>query len=341
MKGNKKILTVSIAAYNVESTLEECLIPFTKSRYKDELEILIINDGSKDQTVEIAKRYVREYPNTFFLVNKDNGGWGSTLNSGMQHGTGKYFKQLDGDDYFSNENLDRFVEFLKLTNADMVYSPFVLFTDKNGAILRIAGNYQNTVPVNTLMHFDEIPDFVPAMHSLCVKTEILKEHSIQITEHCFYTDVEFVLKCCNFCQTLIFFSLPVYYYRLARSGQSMSIQGVRKHYRDHLKMLWTMLRYEKENIISSWAKETFHKRLLLACEFQYIFFFALEGTEKERQELIQFDNNLQENYPKYYSEIGNGAVKLLRKFHYHGYKWIGKIQTNRDKRKKINVFEGC
>ena len=73
---NQKILTVSIAAYNVSKYLDEALEPFTNSMYKDELEVLIVDDGSKDDTAEIAKRYEERYPNTFKLVKKENGGWG-------------------------------------------------------------------------------------------------------------------------------------------------------------------------------------------------------------------------------------------------------------------------
>ena len=336
-----KILTVSIAAYNVESTLKECLDPFTKCKYKDELEVLIVNDGSKDKTPVIANEYVKKYPNTFVLVDKENGGWGSTLNSGIQKGTGKYFKQLDGDDYFSYENIDGFIDFLKHPDADMVYSPFVMFTDKNGAILKVVGNYGNTVPVGEIMNMGEIPGFVPAMHTLCIKLNILKQNDVRITEHCFYTDVEFVLKSCHHCKNVIFYNLPIYYYRLARSGQSMSIQGVRKHYKDHLKMLNTMLPYEKEHTMDAAVQKIFKRRLLDACEFQYIFFFALEGTKEQKEELIRYDTLLKENFPAYYQAIGNNAVKLLRKTHFRGYKEIGRLQTERDRKRKINIFEGC
>ena len=107
---NQKILTVSIAAYNVSKYLDEALEPFTNSVYKDELEILIVDDGSKDDTAEIAKKYEERYPNTFKLVTKENGGWGSTLNKGIEIGTGKYFKQLDGDDWFDKDNLEDYLK---------------------------------------------------------------------------------------------------------------------------------------------------------------------------------------------------------------------------------------
>lgn len=337
----EKILTVSIAAYNVEATLKECLDPFVRCRHKDELEVLIINDGSKDETATIANEYVEKYPDTFFIINKENGGWGSTLNSGIRKGTGKYFKQLDGDDYFSYENIDIFIEFLKQADADMVYSPFVMFTDKNGAILKVVGSYGNTVPIGEKMTMGEIPGFAPAMHTLCIKLNILKKNKVHITENCFYTDVEFVLKCCHRCENLILFNVPIYYYRLARSGQSMSIQGVRKHYKDHLKMLYTMLNYEKKYTMDTPVQEIFKRRLLSACEFQYIFFFALECTKKKKEDFIQYDTFLKNNFPVYYKSIRNNAVKLLRKMHFIGYKIISKIQTIRDKKRKINIFEGC
>ena len=106
-----KLLSVSIAAYNVEKTLEEVLEPFCNINNKELLDVMIINDGSKDSTREIALNYEKKYPEVFRLIEKENGGWGSTLNVGFREARGKYFKQLDGDDFFSPENLDDFIEY--------------------------------------------------------------------------------------------------------------------------------------------------------------------------------------------------------------------------------------
>lgn len=333
-------MTVSIAAYNVQSTLKEALEPFVHCRYRNQLEILIINDGSSDNTENIALEYANRYPETFKVVNKGNGGWGSTLNKGIEIGTGKYFKQLDGDDYLSSENLDEFICFLNQTDADMVYSPFVTFTDINGAVLDIVGDYRNSVPVRKIIGLGEIRGFEPAMHTICVKMNILKGNHLRIMEHCFYTDVEFVLKCCNFCKTLIIYDLPIYYYRLARAGQSMSVAGVRKHYKDHLKMLQKMLDYEQNEVKDKAVHEIFHNRLKNVCEFMYIFFFALERNQEQKHELLAFDHMLRDKFPDYYDAINNGAVKILRKWDFKFYWLIGAIQTFRDRKKKINLFEG-
>ena len=336
----EKILTVSIAAYNVSKYLDEALKPFITSKYMDDLEVLIVDDGSKDDTADIARRYQDEYPNTFRLITKVNGGWGSTLNVGIKEGTGKYFKQLDGDDYFSYENLDNFIEYLKNTDADLIHSPFMTFSDKNGAILRILSSGWD-LPCRQTVHMTEIPSFCPAMHTVTVKLDILKDNNINITEKCFYTDVEFVLKMIGFCKTFSYYELPIYYYRLARNGQSMSIQGVRKNWRDHLKMLFVMLEYEKTNVTSDNTKLIFKERLYWVCEWQYIFFFALPPSKESKQALIEFDTRLKTEYPSYYYAINNNAVKFLRKVNFFGSGLVGMIQTYRDKKKKLNIFEGA
>ena len=95
----EKILSVSIASYNVEAYLEECLESFVNSKVMDDLEVLVIDDGSSDSSPEIAQWYVDKFPDTFRLIRKENGGHGSTINKGIEVASGKYFKVVDGDDW--------------------------------------------------------------------------------------------------------------------------------------------------------------------------------------------------------------------------------------------------
>lgn len=337
---SRKILTVSIAAYNVERYLEEALKPFILSKYKEDLEVLIIDDGSKDSTSEIAKKYQNQFPDTFRLISKVNGGWGSTLNVGMREGTGKYFKQLDGDDYFSYENLDDFIDFLRKTDADFIHSPYVTFTDKNGAILKVHSN-RSDVPWRQTVAIEEMPVFFPYMHTTTIKLSLLKNNKVQITEKCFYTDNEFVVKSLSCCNTIAFYELPVYYYRLARSGQSMSIESLRKNWRDHQKMLFCVLEHERSHPLSNNVKIIIEDRLRQICSFQYVLFFILPDSQENKNSLVEFDLKLKENFPYYYLNERNNAVKLLRKTGFWGWNLVGKIQTYRDKTKKINVFAGA
>ena len=76
---DEKILTVTVPSYNVQAYLEDCLESFVNSEVMDDIEVLIVNDGSSDDTATIAERYVSKYENTFRLINKENGGHGSTI----------------------------------------------------------------------------------------------------------------------------------------------------------------------------------------------------------------------------------------------------------------------
>lgn len=331
-----KLLSVSIAAYNVEKTLEEALEPFCKVQNKEVLDVMIVDDGSEDRTKEIALEYVKKYPEMIRYIGKENGGWGSTLNVGFKEAKGKYFKQLDGDDFFSIENLDDFLDYLGTVDSDMIYSPFVFFEDGTKAITRVAGAYTcfNRYDVYFL---DEIENFMPAMHCLTVKADVLRKNAIRITEHCFYTDVEFVIKAYNYCETMSYYEKPIYYYRVAREGQSMSVTGVKKHYRDHQKMLLTMLEYYKEHVRNAEKKKAIENRLIDVCNMQYSFYCILQTNKKHKEEFLEFDSNLK-SYPLFYNHVKGRFISVLRKSDFRGYRLIAKMKTNKDKKNKWNFF---
>ena len=97
----KKILTVTVPSYNVEKFLENTLDSFVDERVLDDIEVLIVDDGSKDKTAEIGRKYEEKYPDTFRVISKENGGHGSTINRGIGEAKGKYFKVVDGDPKFN------------------------------------------------------------------------------------------------------------------------------------------------------------------------------------------------------------------------------------------------
>ena len=120
-----KLLSVSIAAYNVEQFLKQTLESFLVSdKLLEYLEVIIVSDGSSDHTVEIAREYEKKYPGCFVVVDKGNGGYGSTINSSLKIASGKYFKTLDGDDWVDTKGLEILLDFLKICEADLIISKF-------------------------------------------------------------------------------------------------------------------------------------------------------------------------------------------------------------------------
>ena len=164
------ILTVSIAAYNVEEYIRETLDSFTNIIGTGLVEILIIDDGSTDNTAKIAKEYVNKDSNTFKVISKKNGGWGSTVNCGINNSHGKYFKQLDGDDLFNKKNLKEFITFLENSEADLIISPFHSFSDDTGeTISRIS--YPQIQNMQKKLSMEDVAKFYPymEMHSSCLR----------------------------------------------------------------------------------------------------------------------------------------------------------------------------
>lgn len=125
-----KTLTISIAAYNQERYLDRCISSLIIPSI-DDLEIFVVNDGSKDNTSEIAHRWASKYPSSIFAIDKENGHTGSCHNRTLKEATAKYYRILDADDYYDTAALETFVQRLKSTDADMLITTHVICRKKS------------------------------------------------------------------------------------------------------------------------------------------------------------------------------------------------------------------
>ena len=312
-----KVLTVSIAAYNVEKYIEECLTPFTQAGVYDRCEVIVIDDGGTDHTKEIAGRFAQMYPDTFQVVHKANGGWGSTVNTGIRLAHGQYFKQLDGDDYFDSETLNSFLDALEKIETDIVLSPYVTFVSDTKEIIEQSKPAECFgVELNKKYDISTLnPQFV-AMHQCTFKTSILQNNMEPLLEHAFYTDVEYIIKAFCASSTIMFVPMVVYWYRVARDGQSMSTEGMRKHYKEHESVVFRIADFlqDKENALGYAIAS---KRLVIMLGWQYLFYTKIPVSLQHFHEVKVFDQKLKK-YPEFYKKCGKGA-KLLRMTHFLAY----------------------
>lgn len=313
----EKILSVSIAAYNIEKYIQETVGSLLNEEIIDKIEILVVSDGSTDNTVKLGKQFADMYPNTVRVIEKENGGWGSTVNWGIMNATGKYFKLIDGDDQAAIENLPEFIKYLEENNYDLVLTPYIEFVDETG---EMKGKVSHGQFARRGISASDIPENVSLnMHECCFKTSLLKENNIKITEKCFYTDVEFVIRGLSVTKSIGYLDKIIYKYRVARAEQSMSINGFRKHYRDHLKMTYNMLEFEKNYSGNDKVKKVIQNRLKKVVMMQYNIFCFLEGNKEHKREIMQFDRKLKQEYIGYY-KVPMKKVMILRYSHFMLYK---------------------
>ena len=209
----KKVLTVTVPAYNVERYLNQTLESFVHEDIMQDVEVLIIDDGSKDGTALIGKQYEQKYPDTFRVISKKNGGHGSTINRGIREAQGNYFKVVDGDDWVNTSDFVELVRGLKSCTAEYVVTNYYEVNDKSGE--KTSKDYKK-LGNKKIWKFEEAASLVQiGMHSLVIKTEILKDNHIYLDENCFYVDVEYILYPVPYINTVQFLDLYVYMYRLA------------------------------------------------------------------------------------------------------------------------------
>jgi len=318
-----KILTVSIAAYNVEKYLKKALDSCLIGDSMDKLEVIVVNDGSKDQTSAIAQSYADRYPGTFRVITKENGGYGSTVNAGIQAATGKYFRLLDGDDWFDSKELVKFLDFLETAEEDMIVARFRRVFEEDGhSEIR---DETKDIPFESGRFEDVQTKDWFTMHAVSYKTRLLQSHDVVLTEHCFYTDQEYDLLPLQWVETVRFTQLCVYCYRIGRGEQSVSPAGVEKHYLEQTKVLKRIYGVFSEAIN---APKTNKDR--------YIVFYIIKRTKlqiwnyvmitknaQHKKELIEFMEMLRKDYPVIYSGVldKSKGIRLLVKSRYllYGY----------------------
>lgn len=320
-----KILTISIAAYNVEKFLRSTLNSLCEQTVIEDLEIFVVDDGSTDETLCIAQEYEKKFPDSFFAVHKENGGYGSTVNYSIAHATGKYFKLLDGDDWFCKENLNAFIQFLKNQDADIVLSPYYQVLTGIGEKNLIDDN--RCIDGLKKMENASIKSSL-LMHEMAVKTEVLQKQRKQITEHCFYTDNEYLYMALLNSKTITRFDLPVYCYQIGVEGQSVSVEGIRKHYTDKSKVACKIYKwYEEVNIDSytGYHKEILNQKILGLTDGTYSAYMTLENSKKGKKELIKFDKKIKKEFPEIYRlTMSVKKIKLFRASKYSAFAYLRK-----------------
>ena len=210
-----KYISFAIPCYNSEAYMAQAIESILPGG--EDVEILIVNDGSKDRTAEIGKEYEEKYPGIVKLINKENGGHGDAVNAGLAHASGKYFKVVDSDDWVDRISLMKILNVLKNfeeeeQEVDMLIANYVY--EKVGMEHKKVIRYDNVLPENQILKWDEIGQFhigqYILMHSVIYRTDMLKLCQLTLPKHTFYVDNIYVYYPLPHVRTLYYMNVDCY-----------------------------------------------------------------------------------------------------------------------------------
>ncbi len=297
-----KLISIVVPSYNSEAYLDKCINSLLVGG--EEVEIIIVNDGSKDGTLDIAKKFAMEYPSIVKFVDKENGGHGDAVCAGLEVATGLYFKVCDSDDWFDK---DAYIKFLnEVRNCvkenkqiDLFISNFVyekVFENKQKTM-----EYRSTLPENKVLTWESFKlkygKYI-LMHSAMYRTEVLRESGLVLPKHTFYVDNLFVYIPLKYVKTMYYIDADLYRYFIGRDDQSVNEANMIKRIDQQIYVNKTMMEVYKDLDIPNKNLEKYMRSYLQIITTISSILLIKDGTEEsleKKKELWEYAENYDKN----------------------------------------------
>lgn len=224
----KKTLTFVVPAYNMTEYLERCVMSLIAAKRNDDIEVLIVDDGSSDGTLEMAQKFEARYPGIVRAIHQENKGHGGAVNTGIAAASGMYVKVVDADDWVGPESLEQVMAVLReeadsTEPIDMLVTNYVY--DKVGKRNKHVVNFRHAMKVGERLTWNDLGHFGLAeyilMHALTYRTAVVRESCMQLPEHTFYVDFIYAYQPFPWVKTMKYLDTPFYHYFIGRDGQSV------------------------------------------------------------------------------------------------------------------------
>ena len=248
-----KILTIAIPCYNSQDYMKKCIESALIGG--EDVEILIVNDGSSDKTAQIADEYQAKYPTIVKAIHKENGGHGDAVNTGIANATGAYFKVVDSDDWLDKEAYIKVLKVLKKVveekhELDLLLANYVY--DKVGRNRKKVMKYKGALPERKIISWDSDKirfnkfQYV-LMHSVIYRTQLLRDCGLMLPKHTFYVDNIFIFKPMVNVKKLMYINCDLYHYYIGREGQSVNEATMIKRIDQQITINRTLIDFFSEN----------------------------------------------------------------------------------------------
>lgn len=316
-----KLITFAVPCYNSAAYMEHCVQ--TLLHGGEEVEIIIVNDGSKDETAAIADRYQAEYPTIVKAVHQENGGHGEGVNQGIRNATGLYFKVVDSDDWLDTVALDKLLTQLRIfaqmeNPVDLVVANYVYehVEDNTQKVM----NYKSVLPENRIFGWDEVGTFKSSqfilMHAATYRTQILRDSGVVLPKHTFYVDNVYVYTPLPLVKTMYYMDIDLYRYFIGRADQSVTEENMIRRIDQQLRVTRIMINaydireVQKTNKRLAAYMYHFISMMIMICNI----YLLMSGTEENLAKAKALWQELNQSRPALYRRMryfSNNAVFLL------------------------------
>ena len=306
-----KILSIIVPSYNMEAYLPKCLrsLIIDDKELLQKIDVIVVNDGSKDCTSEIAHEFEARYPGVFRVIDKPNGHYGSCINAALPVAKGEYVKVLDADDSVETAAFEKLLRVIceELEKgdsaADLIVSDYVS-VDPDGKVLKRPkfGLQESS------RSLADIQDGWERLthHAICYRTQNLLEMGYRQTEGCPYTDTEWIIEPMVTVRRLRYLPLVVSRYLVGRDGQTMDAKVLARSFQAILNITMGLVsRYaDKCTICEKEALGYYSRQVRNMVSMSYSWgLIGYEGA-KVQGDMKGFDAFLSQ-YPEFYRESEN------------------------------------
>lgn len=313
-----KLISIAVPCYNSQAYMRHCVDTLLVGG--EDVEIIIVNDGSKDDTINIANDYKAKYPTIVKVIDKENGGHGSGVNAGLQAATGMYYKVVDSDDWVDEQAFKTLLAKIKEhlaanTLPDLYVTNYVYEHAADNTTYTM--KYDDKFPEQQICTWNSVKQFrfsrIMLMHSLLYKREVLLASGIKLPEHTFYVDNLYAYYPLPYTKTVCYLNLDLYRYFIGRSDQSVTITNVVKRYDQQIRVMKLILDAYKWDYIKKLPKglKKYMWHFLRAVILNTIFFTGAEDTPERRKA-----------YKEFWQHFKQSDIKLYRKMRYRSYSTV-------------------
>lgn len=310
-----KLLTIAIPCYNSESYMEKCIESLLPGGSR--VEILLVDDGSKDRTAEIADSYAARYPGIVRAIHQENKGHGGAVNTGIANADGFYFKVVDSDDWVDRDAYLTILDTLENLaregqGVDMMISNFVY--DKVGASHKKVMNYRHMLPTGQIFHWEDARHLWKGhyilMHSVIYRTRMLRNCGLKLPEHTFYVDNQFVYQPIPWVKNMYYLDVDFYHYFIGRDDQSVNEKNMIARIDQQLAVNYLMIRdYDLYRVPGRNRRHYMYNYLEIMMTISSIFLIRTDSPEADEKKKALWAYLKKQN-PRLYRRMRTGVLGI-------------------------------